>query len=129
MVRPVSPLGGAPSSSSAMRQQSSIVAPSGGSLTASAIARPGSAKGSATLGLTRNNSARVDQGYDELHNRRGHEIEILNIDLGRVHARPGACDTTTICLGLFTADDLHAVREELGLSRRYGAEFLEKRMR
>jgi hypothetical protein len=39
MVSPVSPLGGAPSSNSAMRQQSSIVAPHGGSLTASTIAR------------------------------------------------------------------------------------------
>jgi len=50
MVSPVSPLGGAPSSSSAMRQQSSIVAPSGGSLTASSIARAGILRGSATLG-------------------------------------------------------------------------------
>src|SRR6516164_4733346 len=50
MVSPVSPLGGAPSSNSAMWQQSSIVAPQGGSLTASSIARPGIAKGSATLG-------------------------------------------------------------------------------
>src|SRR6516165_6313638 len=41
---------GAPSSNSAMRQQSSIVAPHGGSLTASTIARPGILKGSATLG-------------------------------------------------------------------------------
>ena len=70
------------------------------------------------VGLTRNNGARVDQGLDELHNRRPHEIEILNVDLGRVHTRPGACDTTTVCLGLSTAHDLHAVREEtLGCSR------------
>jgi len=45
----VSPLGGAPRSNSAMRQQSSIVAPSGGSVTASIFARPAVA-GSATLG-------------------------------------------------------------------------------
>ena len=48
---------------------------------------------------------------------------IVNVDLGRVRARPGACDTTTVCLGLFTAHDLHAVREDLGFSR-YGAELL-----
>jgi hypothetical protein len=66
---------------------------------------------------------------DELQNRRLHEIEILNVDLGRVHARPGAGDTTTVCLGLLTAHDLHAVPEDLDLSRRYGAELLEKRMR
>jgi CheY-like chemotaxis protein len=45
-VSAVSPLGGAPRSNSTMRQQSSIVAPHGGSLTASSIARPGIAKGS-----------------------------------------------------------------------------------
>src|SRR5262249_22474967 len=125
MVSPVSPLGGAPSSNSAMRQQSSIVAPHGGKFDELLDRASGNGKGVGDLGLTRNNGARVDQGYDELHNRRGLEIEILNVDLGRVHARPGACDTTTVCLGLFTAHDLHAVREDLGFSR-YGAELLEK---
>jgi len=66
---------------------------------------------------------------DELQNPRGREIEILNVDLSRVQARPGACDTTTVCPGLFTAYNLHAVREgTLGCSR-YFAELLEKRMR
>src|SRR5688500_1495621 len=42
MVSPVSPLGGAPSSNSAMRQQSSIVAASGGSVMTSTLASAGS---------------------------------------------------------------------------------------
>jgi len=49
---------------------------------------------------------------DELQNHRALEIEILNVDLGRVYARAGACDTTTACTGLFTAHNLHAVHKE-----------------
>jgi hypothetical protein len=75
-----------------------------------------------------NNGARVDERKEALHNARGLDTDILNVDLGRVHAGPGACDTATVCLGLFTAHDLHAVHEDLGLGR-YGAELLEKRMR
>jgi hypothetical protein len=78
----------------------------------------GNGKGIVNFGLTRNNCARVDQGHDELHDRCRLEIEVLNVDLGRVHARPSARDTTTVCVGLSTADDLHAVREDiLGSSR------------
>jgi hypothetical protein len=105
-----------------MRQQSSIVAASGGSLMTSTW-RAGRPTASAI-----NNGARVDQGQDELQNRRDHEIEILNVHLGRIHAGPGACDTTTVCLGLFAAYDFRAVREETFGCSRYGAEPLEKRM-
>lgn len=61
MVSPVSPLGGAPSSRSAMRQQSSIVAPSGGKLDGLDRAYR-KRSGVVDVGLTRNNGARVDQG-------------------------------------------------------------------
>ena len=128
MVSGASPLGAAPSRSSEMRQQSSIVAPSGGSLTTS-TGRPRRVGGVGDIGFARHDRPRVDQGQDELQNRRGHEIEILNVDLGRVHARPDACAATTACVGLLAAHDLGAVGEEtLGRSR-YGAEFLEKWMR
>jgi hypothetical protein len=86
-------------------------------------------KGVGDVGLTRNNSARVDQRQDELQNRRGDEIEILSVDLGGVHARPRACDATTVCLCLSAAHDLHAVREEILRCSRIGAELIEKRMR
>jgi len=88
----------------------------------------GNGKGIVNFGLTRNNCARVDQGHDELHDRCRLEIEVLNVDLGRVYTRPSARDTTTVCVGLSTADDLHAVREDiLGSSR--STELLEKLMR
>jgi len=40
---------------------------------------------------------------DQLHNERLGGIEILDIDLGRVQARPDAGDATTVCSGLSTA--------------------------
>src|SRR6476660_3208752 len=125
MVRPVSPLGGG--SISPMRQQSSIVAASGGSIMGS-IWRAGIVMGSVTLGSRATTAPKLIKGWTNFTTS-GREIEILNVYLSRVQARPGACDTTTVCLGLFTAHNLHAVREEtLGCSR-YLAELLEKRMR
>jgi hypothetical protein len=59
-----------------------------------------------------------DQWCDELHDRRGFEIEILNVNLGRMHTRPGARGTTTVCVSLLTAHDLHAVRENILRSSR-----------
>jgi len=50
------------------------------------------------VGLTRKNDT-VDQRLNKLQNRRLHEIEILNVDLSRVQARPGACDTATVSPG------------------------------
>src|SRR5436853_6043990 len=118
MVSPESPLGGPPSSNSAMRQQSSIVAPSGGSVMrlAGALRNLGWV---GEIGLAPDNGARVDQGYEEFRDLRRQAGEILNVDLGCVHARPGACGTAAVRLGLSAAHDLHAVHEELGL-RRYG---------
>jgi hypothetical protein len=57
-------------------------------------------------------------------------VVVRNVDLGRVHARPGACGTAAVRLGLSAAHDLHAVHEELGL-RRYGGggEQVAERMR
>ena len=81
MVSPASPLGGG--SISPMRQQSSIVAASGGSTMVLDLAwRKRSGVGE--VGLTRNNGAQTDQGLDELQNQRALEIEILNVDLSRV---------------------------------------------
>lgn len=62
MVSPVSPLEGAPNSNSVMQQQSSIVAPSAGSVRCSCVRAIRSLKpGGRRVGLTRNNGARVDQ--------------------------------------------------------------------
>jgi len=82
------------------------------------------------FGLAPNNRARVDQGYEEFRDLRRLTGDILNVDLGRVHARPGACGTAAVRLGLSAAHDLHAVHEELGL-RRYGGggEQFAERMR
>ena len=77
MVRPVSPLGGG--SISPMRQQSSIVAASGGSIMGS-IWRAGIVLGSVTLGSRATTAPKLD----ELQNQRALEIEILNVDLSRV---------------------------------------------
>jgi hypothetical protein len=65
----------------------------------------------------------------ELQNQRALKIEILNVDLGRVEARPGACDTTTVSPGLFAAHNLHGVREETLGRNGYFGELFEKRMR
>ena len=92
------------------------------------IWRLGSVAGFVTFGLTRKNDT-VDQRLNELQNRRLHEIEILNVDLSRVQARPGACDTATAFPGLFAAHDLYAVRKEtLGGCSMHFAELIEKRM-
>src|SRR5262249_61891153 len=72
------------------------------------------------IGLAPDNGARVDQGYEEFRDLRRQAGEILNVDLGRVHARPGACGTAAVRLGLSAAHDLHAVHEELGLRRYRG---------
>jgi hypothetical protein len=53
----------------------------------------------------------------------------LNVDLGRVQARPGACDTTAVFPGLFTAHNLHGVREETLGRNGYFGKLFEKRMR
>jgi hypothetical protein len=80
----------------------------------------------------------MDQRLNELQNRRLHEIEILDVDLGRVQARPGACDTATVFPGLFAAHDLYAVRKETlgggsgtplgGCCSMHFAQLIEKRM-
>jgi hypothetical protein len=68
-------------------------------------------------------------GRTNFKNRRGHQIEILHVDLGRIHARPNARGATAARIGLFAADDLGAVGEEaLGRSRN-GPEFIEKWIR
>lgn len=69
------------------------------------------------FGLAPNNGARVDQGYEKFRDLRRLTRDILNVDLGRVHARPGACGTAAVRLRLSAAKDLHAVHEELGLRR------------
>ena len=68
--------------------------------------------GSVTLGSRATTAPKLIKGWTNFKTWRGFEIEILNIDLGCVQARSGACDTTTVCLGLFAAHNLHAVREE-----------------
>jgi len=67
------------------------------------------------FGLAPDNGARVDQRYEEFRDQRRPSGDILNVDLGRVHARSGARDTAAIRPGLSAAYDLHAVNEELGL--------------
>jgi hypothetical protein len=70
----------------------------------------GKRSGVCDVGLTRKNGT-VDQRLNELQNRRLHKIEILNVDLSRIQARPGTCDTATVPSGLFAAHDLYAVRK------------------
>jgi hypothetical protein len=73
------------------------------------------------VGLTRKDGTHVNQGSDELRNRRLHEIEILNANLRRVQARPGTCDTQPSVY----RTRLDALREEiLG-----GSRFISQRKR
>jgi hypothetical protein len=57
----------------------------------------------------------MDQRLNEFQNRRLNKIEILNVDLSRVQARPGAGDAAAVAPGLFAAHDLHAVRKQAAL--------------
>ena len=130
MVRPVSPLGGVrtprqlPDAATIVHRR-----PNGGMVEGDGIdelIERGAWSGEGWL--TPNNGAQVDERKEELENLRGRESEILNVDLGRIHARPRAGGTAAVALGLSTAHDLHAVHEDLGW-RRYGGEHIAKRMR
>ncbi len=77
-----------------MRQQSSIVAASGEADDGLNLTL-GKRGGVPDVGLTSKNGT-VNQRLNELQNRRLHEIEILNVDLRRVQARPRTRNTATV---------------------------------
>ena len=93
------------------------------------IWRLGSVSRVCDVGLTRKNGT-VNQRLNELQNRRLHQIEILNVDLGRIQARPRTRDTATVPPGLFAAHDLDAVRKQAPLcgGGMHFAQIIEKRM-
>src|SRR5262249_15769771 len=56
--------------------------------------------------------ARGDQWHEELRHGDLLTVEVVDVHLGRVHTRPGACDAAAVSVTLLPADDLDAVQED-----------------